>query len=103
MRCISLHIALFIVCSGMLWSQDDGVVSYNLPVRNSLTFNKFLLSPTFSVAREYDKTLSFTNKREWVQFNNSPSSFLFSYSGRLNDKSGFGIALYQQDIIAVNQ
>ena len=97
MKSIYLHIALLLFCSIPLWSQEDGVVSYNLPARNSMTFNKFLLSPTFSVVREYNQTISFTNKREWVQFNDSPSSFIFSYSGRLNDKSGFGAALYQQN------
>jgi type IX secretion system PorP/SprF family membrane protein len=72
-------------------------VSFALPVRNSLTFNRFALNPTFSFVREQNQIISFTNKREWVQFDDAPSAFLFSYSGRLNENSGFGVAAFQQN------
>jgi type IX secretion system PorP/SprF family membrane protein len=97
MRCRKIHIVILLLFCGLLWSQDDGVVSFSLPVRNSLTFNKFLLSPTFSFVREADKTLSFTNKRQWTQFDNAPENYIFSYSGRLNDNSGFGVGLFQEN------
>ncbi|HEX9599947.1 MAG TPA: PorP/SprF family type IX secretion system membrane protein, partial [Mariniflexile sp.] len=81
----------------MLHAQEDGVVAFALPVRNSLKFNKYAINPTFSFVREQNKYLSFTNKRQWVQFDNAPQTYLFSYSGRFAENSGAGIGLFQQN------
>ena len=83
----------------MLYSQnqEDGVVSFRLPVRNSLKFNKFLLNPTFSFVKEQGATLSFYNKRQWVQFDDAPQTYLFSYSGRFKENEGVSLGLFQQN------
>ena len=82
----------------MFYSQeDDGVVSLSLPVRNSLTFNRFVINPTFSFVREQHKYISIFNKREWVQFENAPLTYLASYSGRFGENIGAGISVFQQD------
>ncbi|WP_238987235.1 PorP/SprF family type IX secretion system membrane protein [Confluentibacter flavum] len=78
-------------------SQEDGVVALALPFRNSLKFNKYVINPTFSFVREQNKYITFTNKREWMQFDNAPQTYLFSYSGRLNENSGVGVGLFQQN------
>ncbi|WP_157206405.1 PorP/SprF family type IX secretion system membrane protein [Mariniflexile maritimum] len=81
----------------MLHSQEDGVVAFSLPVRNSVKFNRYAINPTFSFVREQNKYLSFTNKREWVQFDNAPQIYLFSYAGRFGENTGAGIGLFQQN------
>ena len=83
----------------MLYSQnqEDGVVSFKLPVRNSMKFNKFLLNPTFSFVKEQGAALSFYNKREWVQFDDAPQTYLFSYSGRFRENEGISVGLFQQN------
>ena len=81
----------------MLHSQEDGVVAFSLPVRNSVKFNRYAINPTFSFVREQNKYLSFTNKREWVQFDNAPQTYLFSYAGRFGENTGAGIGLFQQN------
>ena len=82
----------------MFYSQeDDGVVALSLPVRNSLTFNRFAINPTFSFVREQHKYISIFNKREWVQFDNAPLTYLASYSGRFGENIGAGLGLFQQD------
>ncbi len=82
----------------MFYSQeDDGVVALSLPVRNSLTFNRFVINPTFSFVREQHKYISLFNKREWVQFDNAPNTYLASYSGRFGENIGAGIGFFQQD------
>ncbi len=82
----------------MIYSQeDDGVVSLSLPVRNSLTFNRFAINPTFSFVREQTKYISIFNKREWVDFENAPLTYLASYSGRFGENIGAGIGFFQQD------
>lgn len=76
---------------------NDGVVAFELPVRNSLMFNRNIINPTFSFVREQNKFISAYNKREWVQFNDAPLSYLVSYSGRFTDDIGAGITLFQQN------
>ncbi len=92
-----LYIILFLSFSQYFYSQEDGVVAFNIPIRNSLKFNKYIVNPTFSFVREQNKYISFTNKREWVQFDNAPQTYLFSYSGRLNENMGAGVGLFQQN------
>ncbi|QNK77580.1 PorP/SprF family type IX secretion system membrane protein [Winogradskyella sp. PAMC22761] len=77
--------------------EDDGVVSLDMPTRNSLTFNRYTLNPTFSFVREQNKYISFYNKREWVQFENAPLTYLASYSGRFGENIGAGLGLFQQN------
>ncbi len=77
--------------------EEDGVVSLKLPVRNSLTFNRYAINPTFSFVREQNKYISIYNKREWVQFDDAPLTYLASYSGRFAENIGAGIGLFQQN------
>ncbi|MFC0605695.1 PorP/SprF family type IX secretion system membrane protein [Winogradskyella pulchriflava] len=94
-----LLILVIIFCSvQFIWSQEeDGVVSFDLPIRNSLVFNRYSINPTFSFVREQNKYISFNNKREWVQFENAPETFLGSYSGRFSENIGAGLAVFQQN------
>ncbi len=97
MKISHLHIVLILLITPFLYSQEDGVVALDLPVRNSLKFNKYAINPTFSFVREQNKYISFTNKRQWMQFENAPQTYLFSYSGRFRENSGIGIGLFQQN------
>ena len=93
-----LSIVFFVCFTQMFYSQeDDGVVSLALPIRNSLKFNQYTINPTFSFVRQQNKYLSFTNKREWVQFEDAPQTYLASYSGRFNENMGVGVGLFQQN------
>ncbi|BAO77316.1 TolA protein [Winogradskyella sp. PG-2] len=77
--------------------EDDGIVALDLPIRNSLVFNRYAINPTFSFVREQHKYLSINNKTEWRQFENAPETYLASYSGRFTEKIGAGIAVFQQN------
>ena len=91
-------IAIVIICSIQLsYSQEDGVVSLALPVRNSLKFNKFLIDPTFSFVKEQSTAISVYSKKQWAQFDNAPQTYLFSYAGRITEKQGVAIGLFQQN------
>jgi hypothetical protein len=79
-------------------SQEGNAISaLALPVRNSFKFNKYILNPTFSLVREQNKYLTFTNKRQLLQLDEGPQTFLFSYSGRFSEKIGAGLGLFQQN------
>nr|WP_314895746.1 type IX secretion system membrane protein PorP/SprF [uncultured Flavobacterium sp.] len=97
MKNIFLVIVFFFCIQQMLYSQEDGVVSFTLPVRNSLKFNKFLINPTFSFVREQSTIVSFYNKRQWIQFDDAPQTYLLSYSGRFRENEGIAVGLFQQN------
>ncbi|KAB1067309.1 type IX secretion system membrane protein PorP/SprF, partial [Tamlana haliotis] len=92
-----LYILLFLSVSYQSVAQDDGVVALNIPVRNSLKFNRTFINPTFSFVREGHRYISFNNKREWTQFENAPQTYLFGYSGRFRESIGAGVSLFQQN------
>ncbi|RKE95368.1 PorP/SprF family type IX secretion system membrane protein [Ichthyenterobacterium magnum] len=95
------HLLVLILCICSIQTfysqEDDGVVSLSLPVRNSLTFNRQIINPTFSFVREQNKYISFFNKREWVQFDDAPLTYLASYSGRFRENIGAGLTVFQQN------
>ncbi|MBA6152493.1 PorP/SprF family type IX secretion system membrane protein [Gelidibacter gilvus] len=93
---------LTIICSfcsiQMFYSQEeDGVVSLSIPVRNSLTYNRYTINPTFSFVREQNRYISVYNKREWVQFDDAPQTYLAGYYGRFAENIGAGVGVFQQD------
>ncbi|GAA4237191.1 hypothetical protein GCM10022291_23360 [Postechiella marina] len=93
-----LHIVLLFFISQHFFAQDDNdvVTAWSLPVRNSLKFNRYVINPTFSFVREQNKYISFTNKKQWVQFDDAPETYLASYSGRLKENIGVGVGVFQQ-------
>ncbi|MDT0558842.1 PorP/SprF family type IX secretion system membrane protein [Ichthyenterobacterium sp. W332] len=98
MKTILLILLLSICSIQFIYSQEeDAVVSLNLPVRNSLTFNRYVINPTFSFVREQTKFISVYNKREWVQFNDAPNTYLASFSGRFAENIGAGVGFFQQN------
>ncbi|PYE81614.1 type IX secretion system PorP/SprF family membrane protein [Winogradskyella epiphytica] len=98
MKAHLLVLILFTCSYQALYSQDtDGVVALDLPTRNSLTFNSYTINPTFSFVRSQSKFISIYNKREWVQFENAPLTYLASYSGRFGENIGAGVGLFQQN------
>ena len=92
-----LYMIIILFSIQLAQSQEDGVVSFDIPIRNSLKFNRYLIDPTFSFVREQNKYISFYNKREWVQFDDAPQTFLASYSGRFRENAGIGVGLFQQN------
>ena len=77
--------------------EDDGVVSLDLPIRNSLVFNRYDINPTFSFVREQNKYFNISNKKEWTQFENAPETYIASFSGRFSENVGAGLAVFQQN------
>ena len=92
-----LYMVLILFTIQMAHSQESGIVSLDIPVRNSLKFNRYLIDPTFSFVREQNKYVTIYNKREFVQFDDAPQTYLASYSGRFSENSGIGVGLFQQN------
>lgn len=91
-------LVLIILCLYKTKAQDGPVLTFNIPTQNTLQFNRFLINPNFSVAREHDTHLTMYHRNQWIQFDDSPELYMLSYSGKFGEKSGMGIGLYQQNI-----
>ena len=90
-----LILALFSV--NIIFSQqENGVVSFDLPVNNSLKFNKFIINPAFSFVREEKSTIALFNRRQWTGFDNVPQTLFGSYSGKIGENNGVALGAFQQ-------
>ena len=93
--CFVLMLCLF---DTALAQTGDGVMSFDVPAKNSLKFNKFLINPTFSFVREDESFITFLNKRQWTSFQDAPTSYFFSYSGKFREQNGIGVGLFQRNL-----
>ena len=81
-----------------LFSQtNNGVVSFDVPAKSTLKFNKFLINPTFSFVKEDIPTLSLFNKRQWSGFENAPQTYFLNYSGKFQENNAFSAGAFQQN------
>src|SRR6476620_2807430 len=76
----------------------DGVVSFDVPAKNSLKFNRYLCNPAFSYIREDESFVSFLNKRQWMGFDDAPISYFFSYSGKFREQNGIAFGAFQRNV-----
>ncbi|WP_417443796.1 PorP/SprF family type IX secretion system membrane protein [Joostella sp.] len=65
---------------------------------NLTKYNKFLVNPTYSYVRNDSKAVSFWSRIQWTGIENSPQTYLLSYSGKVSENSGAGLGLYQQNL-----
>ncbi|NND89041.1 MAG: type IX secretion system membrane protein PorP/SprF, partial [Flavobacteriaceae bacterium] len=94
-----IPILVFLLMSQSLFSQsENGIMALDLPMRNSLMFNRYTLHPTFSFVREQNKYINATHQRELTQVEDAPQSYLFNYSGRFAENVGAGVGLFQKNV-----
>ncbi|WP_335966797.1 PorP/SprF family type IX secretion system membrane protein [Galbibacter sp. PAP.153] len=65
---------------------------------NLTKYDKFLVNPTYSYVRNDTKAVSFWSRIQWTGVENSPQTYLISYSGKVGEHSGAGLGLYQQNL-----
>jgi len=94
----SLHIIILLLFSQLSLAQDEtSTIALELPVRNSLMFNRHLLSPTFSFVREDNRFITINNKREFAQLEDSQQTYQASFSGKFSEKIGAGLSIFQRN------
>ncbi|WP_420322980.1 type IX secretion system membrane protein PorP/SprF [Flagellimonas sp.] len=76
--------------------EGNPYVSYDVPFQNLLKFNRFLINPTFSAVREDKSYVNLFHRSQSANFNDNNQNYFLSYSGRLNDRVGLGLSLYNQ-------
>jgi type IX secretion system PorP/SprF family membrane protein len=76
--------------------EEDPYLNYKVPFQNLLKFNRFLINPTFSTVRENKSYINFFHRSQSAYFENNVHNYFLSYSGRINDRTGLGLSLYNQ-------
>jgi len=92
-----LALIAFIPFSGY-GQEDSPFIVYDVPAQNLLKFNRFLINPTFSTAREDKSYVNLLHRNQSVSFDDNNQSYFLSYSGRIGDRSGAGLSVYTQRV-----
>jgi type IX secretion system PorP/SprF family membrane protein len=97
---LKIAVFLLVVLSALSikGQEEQPFISFEVPSQNLLKFNRFLINPTFSSVREDQSYVNLFHRNQWVQFEDSPELYFASYSGRIGDRTGFGLGLYQQKL-----
>ncbi|WP_298314842.1 PorP/SprF family type IX secretion system membrane protein [uncultured Aquimarina sp.] len=98
-----LYISVFIFCSHIVSGQDgssntSGILPSDIPLHNSLKYNRFLFNPTFSLVRENKNSLNIYNRNPRASFSDNSQTYFLSYSARFEEKTGIGVGLFQQNV-----
>lgn len=76
--------------------EENPYLNYEVPSQNLLKYNRFLINPTFSTVREDKSYVNFLHRNQSVNFTDNNQNYFLSYSGRINDRTGLGLSVYQQ-------
>ncbi len=76
--------------------EENPYLKYDVPFQNLLKFNRFLINPTFSTVREDKSYINFFHRSQSAYYENNVQNYFLSYSGRINDRTGLGLSLYNQ-------
>ncbi|MHA7056916.1 PorP/SprF family type IX secretion system membrane protein, partial [Aquimarina sp. M1] len=98
-----LSISTFIFCLHFVSGQDgssntSGILPSDIPLHNSLKYNRFLFNPTFSLVRENKNSLNIYNRNPRASFSDNSQTYFLSYSARFEEKTGIGVGLFQQNV-----
>ena len=78
--------------------EDDPILPYQVAPQNLLKFNRFLINPTFSTVREDNSYINLLHRNQSVSFKDNDQTYFLSYSGRVGDRSGLGLSVYNQKV-----
>ncbi|MBC9798584.1 PorP/SprF family type IX secretion system membrane protein, partial [Sinomicrobium weinanense] len=95
---IFLALLFSLCCSGQESEQAGPVLSFEIPSQNLLRYNRYLVHPAFSALGTVNTYISFHHRNQWADYDNSPEVYLANYSGKINERTGFGIGLFQQSL-----
>ncbi|SEK78645.1 type IX secretion system membrane protein, PorP/SprF family [Aquimarina amphilecti] len=98
-----LYISAFIFCSHLVNGQDgssntSGILPSDIPLHNSLKYNRFMFNPTFSLVRENKNSINIYNRNPRASFSDNSQTYFLNYSARFEEKTGIGVGLFQQNV-----
>ncbi len=95
-RILFLLVCILALTPKLSAQEDNPFLSYDVPSQNLLKFNRFLINPTFSTVREDKSYINLLHRNQSVSFDDNNQMYFLSYSGRINDRTGLGLSLYNQ-------
>lgn len=102
MQKITLYIFLLFSTLSVLAQVEGTEITaedYNgFSTRNFMKFNSFLTVPTFSVLHRENQTIEAITRSSNIEFEDASRLHLLSYSGKMREGTGAGIAVFQQEI-----
>ncbi|MGS2739650.1 PorP/SprF family type IX secretion system membrane protein [Sinomicrobium sp. M5D2P17] len=78
--------------------QTGPVLSFEIPSQNLLRYNRYLVHPAFSALGPVNTYIGFHHRNQWAEYDNSPEVYLANFSGKINERTGFGLGLFQQGL-----
>ncbi|WP_275316695.1 PorP/SprF family type IX secretion system membrane protein [Tenacibaculum bernardetii] len=93
--CIALLVSVFSVEAQL---SDDAQQYNSFTSRNFMKFNRFLTVPTFSALRESKTEMTAIVRNSNVDFEDNPRLYVGTYSGKMRENVGAGVAIYQQEV-----
>lgn len=92
-----LLLALFVLNSFSQSSIPED--QYNsFPSRNFMKFSSFLTVPTFSLLHGDGQTIEAISRSSNIQFQDASRLHILSYSGKMRENVGAGVAIFQQGV-----
>lgn len=65
---------------------------------NLSKYNANVFNPALSFVRYESTNLSLWGRLQWVGIDNAPTTYLINYNGKIGERSGAGLALFQHNI-----
>ena len=98
-----LFIAICLVSCNVIMGQEDetpisGVLPSDIPLHNSIKYNRFVFNPTFSLVRENKNSINIYNRNPRASFSDNSQTYFMNYSARFEEKTGVGVGLFQQNV-----
>lgn len=93
-----LPLIAFVSLTTVSAQEDDPILPYQVAPQNLLKFNRFLINPTFSTVREDNSYINLLHRNQSVSFKDNDQTYFLSYSGRVGDRSGIGLSVYNQKV-----
>ncbi|MGS2764155.1 PorP/SprF family type IX secretion system membrane protein [Sinomicrobium sp. M5D2P9] len=92
-------VLLFSLCGFSQENEQAGpVLSFEIPSQNLLRYNRYLVHPAFSALGPVNTYIGFHHRNQWADYDNSPEVYLANFSGKINERTGFGLGLFQQGL-----
>ncbi|MBW1298301.1 PorP/SprF family type IX secretion system membrane protein [Aquimarina litoralis] len=100
---ILLIIILFVTSLNLIYGQEaasntSGILPSDIPLHNSLKYNRFMFNPTFSLVRENKNSINIYNRNPRSSFNDNSQTYFLNYSARFEERTGVGVGLFQQNV-----
>ncbi len=79
-------------------SNNKGVLPSDIPIHNSIKYNRFMFNPTFSLVRENKNSINIYNRNPRASFSDNSQTYLLNYTATFDEQTGVGIGLFQQNV-----